>query len=202
MIMKKIYTLLVLILIVAFTLAGLAIMSSSSFRACSTFGKTYEEGDTLDSYNGIPVIYNGSFSHTDGRHLATDGYNYGLRWQCVEFVKRYYYDELNHKMPDTYGHAKDFFDITLSDGALNKQRNLKQYKNGSRTKPKPNDIVVFDKNMFNPYGHVAIIVAVTDKGVTVIQQNVGKDSRATFRLSERDGFWTIDNNYALGWLSK
>jgi hypothetical protein len=36
-----------------------------------------------------------------------------------EFVKRYDYEHLGHKMPDSYGHAKQFFNAALSDGALN-----------------------------------------------------------------------------------
>lgn len=49
-------------------------------------------------------------------------YNIGLKYQCVKFVKRYYYEHLNHKMPDSYGHEKDFFDNTIADGQLNKKQ--------------------------------------------------------------------------------
>ncbi|MGN2920302.1 hypothetical protein ACTFQ5_16360 [Aliivibrio fischeri] len=75
-------------------------------------------------------------NHVLERNVAADGYNLGLKYQCVEFVKRYYYEYFNHKMPDTYGHAKDFFNPDLPDGNLNKQRNLIQYKNGSLNPPK------------------------------------------------------------------
>ncbi|SUD83261.1 Uncharacterised protein [Stutzerimonas stutzeri] len=54
-----------------------------------------------------------------GGNLSKDGYNLGLRYQCVEFVKRYYFERHGHRMPDTYGHAKSFFDPSLGDGALN-----------------------------------------------------------------------------------
>ncbi|MFA0963395.1 hypothetical protein AB9P05_16445 [Roseivirga sp. BDSF3-8] len=48
-----------------------------------------------------------------GRNLTPDGYNLGLKYQCGEFMKRYYYLHLNHKMPDSYGHARDFFNPSL-----------------------------------------------------------------------------------------
>lgn len=162
----------------------------------------YEVGEVVDSLNGVPVYYNGAVANTGKRHLAADGYNYGLRWQCVEFVKRYYYDYLHHKMPDTYGHAKDFFDATLADGALNKKRNLIQYKNGSKVAPAENDLLVFDSHSFNPYGHVAIVSKVSEEEIELIQQNPGPTapSRETYTVVEKDGKWTIDRDDLLGWL--
>ena len=38
---------------------------------------------------------------------------------------------LNHKMPDSYGHAKDLFDANLGNGAFNSVRGLFQYRNAS-----------------------------------------------------------------------
>ena len=159
-------------------------------------------GDTLDVYNNVYVFYNKSINNTSGRNVTPDGYNVGLKWQCVEFVKRYYYEHLNHKMPNSYGHAKDFFNPKVADGVRNKDRNLVQYTNGSASKPKLNDLVVFKGNTFNPYGHVAIISKVSDHEIEIVQQNVGKDSRETMKLSLKNGKWTIKNSLLLGWLRK
>src|SRR5690606_35208838 len=110
-------------------LVGLA-----TFTSCDRIGKQlgfneYEWGDRVDSLHGVYVYYNGSVGNVKGRNLAPDGYNLGLKYQCVEFVKRYYYEHLEHKMPDSYGHAKDFFDNAVGDGKLNKRRALIQYNN-------------------------------------------------------------------------
>ncbi|WP_317194156.1 CHAP domain-containing protein [Hyunsoonleella ulvae] len=157
-------------------------------------------GDTLDVFNGVYVFYNESMNNTYGRHLTKDGYNLGLKWQCVEFVKRYYFEYLNHKMPNSYGHAKDFFNTNIKDGKLNRDRNLQQFKNGSKQKPRVNDIIVFKGNMFNPYGHVAIISKVTDVDIEIIQQNVGKTSRASIDLEFKNNAWLVDDTSVLGWL--
>ncbi|HYG16776.1 MAG TPA: CHAP domain-containing protein [Bacteroidia bacterium] len=164
----------------------------------------YEIGDAVDSLNGVKVYYNGAVSNTAERHKAVSGYNYGLRWQCVEFVKRYYYDYLDHQMPDTYGHAKDFFDKELKDGALNKKRNLIQYKNGGKTAPKTNDLLVFRPHSFNPYGHVAIVSRADSSEMEIIQQNPGPSapSRVTYTLTHKNGKWTVDRSDLLGWLRK
>lgn len=159
-------------------------------------------GDTLDVFNEVYVIYNKSMGNTSGRHLTKDGYNLGLKWQCVEFVKRYYYEHLNHKMPNSYGHAVDFFNTEIADGSINRDRNLLQYTNGSSSKPKVNDLVVFKGNMFNPYGHVAIVSRVEDSYIEIVQQNVGKQSRDQLGLKQVNRKWIIDETSILGWLRK
>ena len=164
----------------------------------------YEIGQKIDSLNGVVVYYNGGVGNVDGRALAKDGYNLGLKYQCVEFVKRYYYEELNHKMPDTYGHAKDFFNSQIKDGEINQQRNLKQFKNPSKSKPKINDLVIYSATTLNKYGHVSIVSNVTENEIEIIQQNPGPfgSSREKYKLLNNDGKWKIDNDRILGWLRK
>ena len=164
----------------------------------------YEVGQKIDSLNGVAVYYNGGVGNVDGRALAEDGYNLGLKYQCVEFVKRYYYKELNHKMPDTYGHAKDFFNSQIKDGEINKQRNLKQFKNPSKSKPKINDLVVYSGTTLNKYGHVSIVSNVTENEIEIIQQNLGPfgNSREKYELKNESGIWRIKNDRILGWLRK
>lgn len=161
-------------------------------------------GDVIDSHNEIPVYYNGSTDTNLGRNKSNDGYNYGLKYQCVEFVKRYYYDHLNHKMPNTFGNAKDFFNSEIKDGEINQERDLIQYQNGSQSKPEVDDIVVYDASYFNPFGHVAIVSHVLEDEIVVIQQNAGKfsNSRAIIPLVKEEKVWKLDNNRILGWLRK
>lgn len=159
-------------------------------------------GDTLDVFNDVYVFYNKSMSNVSGRNLTEDGYNLGLKWQCVEFVKRYYYDYLNHKMPNSYGHAKDFFNPAIKDNQKNKDRNLVQFTNGSQLKPEVNDLIIFKGDNLNPYGHVAIISKVDKNSIEVVQQNVGKDSRENFKLRLKNGKWFVGDSSVLGWLRK
>lgn len=56
----------------------------------------FEIGQERDRLNGVAVYHNGGVDHSSGRHLSPDGYNLGIKYQCVEFVKRYYYQRLNH----------------------------------------------------------------------------------------------------------
>jgi surface antigen len=186
-------------------LIGLLVLSLVIFFIFQNFNTNpnpkYTVGQEIDSLNGVSVFYNGGISNVSGRNTTEDGYNLGQKYQCVEFVKRYYYEHLQHKMPDSWGHAKDFFDTTLADGQKNKKRDLTQYTNPSRTKPQPDDLIVFGGSK---YGHVAIVSKVTEGDIEIIQQNPGPfaTSRVTFSLSKEDGMWEINNECILGWLRK
>lgn len=164
----------------------------------------FQAGQPIDSLNGVKVYYNGKVSHTDGRNTSEDGYNLGLKYQCVEFVKRYYFLKLKHRMPNTYGHAKDFFNPSLADGQFNSDRALYQYKNHGKSKPETDDLLVFQGHTGNPFGHVAIVSQVKKNNIEIVQQNPGiyGKTRETILLSFENGCWKLDNDRVLGWLRK
>ncbi|MFS1522584.1 CHAP domain-containing protein [Microbulbifer sp. 2304DJ12-6] len=162
-----------------------------------------EIGEIVDSLDGVTVHFNGGVNHVLERNLASDGYNLGLKYQCVEFVKRFYYEHFGHRMPDTYGHARDFFDPTVSHGELNPARGLLQYRNGGTDAPKYGDILIFKPSITNPYGHVAIVsgIDLDSMKIEITQQNPGpfSPSREVYDLSDKDG-WSIQNGRIVGWL--
>jgi len=165
-----------------------------------------EVGQEIDSLDGVSVYFNGGFNNVTERNLAKNGYNLGLKYQCVEFVKRYYFEHFNHQMPDSYGHARDFFDKTVKHAALNKKRNLYQYRNGESEQPKHGDLLVLKPTLINRFGHVSIISEVDTQAMTVevIQQNPGPfgDSRELYLLSFNEGKWRIENDRVIAWLRK
>lgn len=172
------------------------------FTSCNIQSKSYIHGEKIDSLNHVYIYYNDGFSNvSSGRNVTKDGYNIGLKYQCVEFVKRYYYEFYQHKMPNTYGNAKDFFNKSLADGKYNADRDLMQYCNNSLSKPKIGDLVVYDESTFNSFGHVAIVCSVSEDEVEVIQQNCSS-SRETYSLTYNNNLWKIDNDRILGWLRK
>ncbi|MDM5271834.1 CHAP domain-containing protein [Sulfurovum sp. zt1-1] len=172
------------------------------FMTNTNLNTSMEVGTVIDKFNGVNVYFNGGVNHSSGRNLSPDGYNLGIKYQCVEFVKRYYYQRFNHKMPDSMGHAKHFFDPSLKDGQLNKQRNLLQFTNGSKSKPVTEDLIIFSPTLLNPYGHVAIISNVFNESIQIVQQNAGpfSSTRAFYRLKKIDNLWYVEGRPVLGWL--
>lgn len=156
-------------------------------------------GRVLDSYRGVSVYDNGFlFFRSYGRNYGSNGYYFGQKWQCVEFVKRFYFEAKNHKMPDGMGHAKSFFEDGLADGGLNSRRGLFQFRNGSPTKPSPDDLMVFTNTT---YGHVAIVTTVGDDSIEVIQQNILSGSRQRFSLAATNGHYYVSGSrQPAGWL--
>lgn len=156
-------------------------------------------GDTLDCFNGVYILNNGAdYSKSHGKSYSADSsYYYGKKWQCVEFVKRYYYEFLHHKMPNGFGHAHSFFNKTIEHGKLNKDRGLIQFKNGGNQIPKVNDLLVFD----GQYGHVAIVSKVSEDEIEVVQQNIYMTPRQTFVLKKENNCYTVgEKRKPLGWL--
>ena len=186
-------------------IAGIFTFIFLSFKAIKkiNLNRNHVVGEKIDSLNHVYVFYNGGVDNVTERNTK-DGYNLGLKYQCVEFVKRYYYEHYNHKMPDAYGHAKSFFNPKISDGNINTQRNLFQFKNPSRTKPQIGDLIVFKGSLLNRYGHVAIISKVSRNQIEIIQQNPGpfSSSRELIGITFENNTWKINNNRILGWLRK
>lgn len=192
-----------LLLLMLFTLSVCTIISCEKITRKLKYA-SFEVGDKVDSLQGIYVYYNNSVGNVLDRNTTADGYNIGLRYQCVEFVKRYYYEHLNHKMPNSYGHAKDFYVKGVADGAWINDRGLYQYSNPSSVMPQVNDLLVYDATIFNKFGHVAIVSKVTNSEIEIIQQNPGPvgPSRETYKLVKVKGKWRIEHDKILGWLRK
>lgn len=159
-------------------------------------------GTPVDSLHGVVVYYNGDVSHSGDRNLSADGYNLGIKYQCVEFVKRYYFDHYHHRMPDTNGNAKDFFNKNIGDGEINKARDLVQFTNNSKSKPRVGDLLIYAPTIYNQYGHVSIVSKVDEREIEIIQQNPGPfaSSRDKLALINGGGKWKIDNDRIMGWL--
>jgi hypothetical protein len=183
-------------------LAALLLLGAYAALTRVNLDRSRSVGAVVDEFHGVAVYYNGGVNQSAGRNLAPDGYNLGIRYQCVEFVKRYYYQRFGHEMPEPRGNARDFFDPRTADGARNTQRGLLQFRNGSPTPPQADDILVLGPGAFNPYGHVAIVAQVERGEVEVVQQNGGPfaGSRRTFRLVREAGGWRIADRRVRGWL--
>jgi len=175
---------------------------SKKSRKSVNFYDNTKVGTVLDQLDGVKVYFNGPISNVNGRNTTADGYNLGLKYQCVEFVKRYYYEHYHHKMPNSYGHAKELYNQNLKGHGYNRDRGLFQHPNGGAVKPEKGDLVVFDGNATNPYGHVGIISMVGNDFVEIVQQNVAKSTRATIRLQNYGNYYNIADEDIVGWLRK
>ncbi len=152
-------------------------------------------GEAIDEHNDVKIYYNGDVLKSHGRTIIDD-YNCGKKYQCVEFVKRYYYLKLKHRMTNVWGHASQYFNMKLPDGAFNRDKGLIQFTNPSKSKPRIDDILIWG----GKYGHVAIVSKVKDNKIEIVQQNVGTATRIEIDLVLKDEMYFIADGSIAGWL--
>jgi hypothetical protein len=116
-------------------------------------------GEILGVENGVEVRANASASVRG---------EYGLEYECVELINRYYVQILGHRNMTRTGHADSYYWSAHEKG-------LAAYPNGGSTRPEIHDILVFDwADDDGSVGHVAVVVDVdlATGSVTFIQQNM------------------------------
>lgn len=130
----------------------------------------------------------------------------GIKWQCVEYARRW----LLINTGAVYGDVDIAADIwtkinNLTDVATNKILPLESHLNGSRQPPQVGDMLIYAK-AFNNTGHVAIVIDVNHKKgiIEVGEQNYsnmiwpGNYSRKIELIKKDDIYWLLDK-YLLGW---
>jgi signal peptidase I len=79
---------------------------------------------------------------------------------------------------------------------------LYQFKNGSEYRPLPGDILIFDSNYKNRFGHAGIVTYSKGNECEIIQQNVGSKTREIFGIMEVDNKFFVLDKDVLGWMRK
>lgn len=130
-------------------------------------------GTALGSYNGVIAYSNGSStaavsgsSCVNSCDTSRGGVYLGWKWQCVEYVRRYYYSRFGLNLATRHrGDARTWYDNAGKMG-------LQQHPNGGTVAPMEGDILTSNTGR---YGHIAIVRSVTPSQVCVIQQNLTND---------------------------
>lgn len=141
-----------------------------ALRGVSWQSSPWAQGEQIASLDGVPVYNNGPlFVVSHGRNYAADGYYFGQKWQCVEFIKRYLYTARGHRMPDVMSHAVSFYDATVPHRGFNAKRGMTQFAAGRDERPIKGDLIVFGGA--GGYGHVGIVASAGADSITIAQQN-------------------------------
>lgn len=157
-------------------------------------------GEILGIQNSVDVYAYGLGGSVRGE--------YGLEYECVELVNRYYVQVLGHRNMTRTGHAESYYWDAREKG-------LVAHPNGGSVPPAVHDILVFDGGQDDgSVGHVAIVVEVDEArgSITFIEQNMVAYTDLVFRrdiwkdtlpLTHLDGEWFVDQGrYTLpvvGW---
>jgi hypothetical protein len=142
----------------------------------------YNIKTSYSTYENIGTA-NGVIVQAAGPNLIDNTLAGILSVQCTEFCNRYYSQVYGKNIINSGtngGHAKTWYDNSTAKG-------LRQIPNG--TAPRVGDILCMNNNPTSntKYGHVAIIIEVTDSYIKIAQQNAGK---VTLGISNYDTYWT------------
>ena len=126
--------------------------------------RTRKRNRTRKSSSGGPNYYNGIYT--------------GIKGQCVEFVRRYLI--INHDV--TFSDVDSAFEIPDAQFTSLKGTPIKM-----ENELKVGSIIVWSKNYEknSPYGHVAIVSAITPTGITVKERNYN-DNKFTRNIKQKD----------------
>ncbi len=154
------------------------VMASSSF------------GQRLGTYDKTDIFSNGD----DPFYYSGRSSKYGIEWQCVEFVQRYW----GEREWGPYNWGLNAFEMFGNKDNINFAN---VYENGSSTAPVPGDILVFGKNEEWPWGHVALVTGVANGKITFVQQNVGEKWQTSLQISPANIIDTKGRfSPVMGWL--
>ena len=145
-------------------------------------------------------------SHLDGQYL-------GVKWQCVEFARRWLYVNRGYIFDDV-AMAHDIFRMrsvrAVADGS---ELPWNAFRNGSRRLPEPGGLLIWNEGgHFPTTGHVAVITEVHDDVVRIAEQNyvhhkwpAGQDFARELELTRSEsGGYTVrcedGDDIILGWV--
>ena len=131
-------------------------------------------GRRLDDLDGVAIYSNGPI----GRPRSPGDSGYGERWECVEFVRRYYAVRGIADLPRLGGGrgAVDFWTTRMPS-------NLRRVSNGTSELPQRGDLIVMSGGS-DKKGHVAIVASGRSSEVLARHQNA-HDTRLELRVTDK-----------------
>jgi len=118
-----------------------------------------------------------NLEYHDPYHLGRKGgpYNgiiYGLKYECVEFARRYYIKVFHATFKDV-DHAEDIFKLHYATDITTKKK-IPFLHITNHTIPHPGDLVIWKrKGEYKEFGHVAIVIKVMSPTMVQIAEQNG-----------------------------
>lgn len=181
--------------------AGL-VLPAACTRDCAT-----PWGETLGAASGVPAYSNCSAACFVPLPHRESGTFTGIRWQCVEYARRWWL--LNRGV--FFGDVDVAADLWLKVDTITRASDggtqpLETHPNGDGAPPQVGDLLVYGREYLRT-GHLAVVVAVdAQQGrLDVAEQNFlnrpwpAADHARSVELLERSGRWWVLDPYLLGW---
>lgn len=131
----------------------------------------------------------------------------GLKWQCVEYARRWLIENLGYTFKDV-GYAYQIWDLkSATQVTTGHDVKFTHYQNQkTREMPAVGDLFIYDHS-FTSTGHVAVVVGVEQDTVLIGEQNYfnrpwdaeGYARRLLIEKTKSGGVWVLDVGL-MGWM--
>jgi hypothetical protein len=145
-------------------------------------------------YKHILYYYNKKIIHKGKPGTKYENIIYGIKYQCIELVRRFYI----HVYNITFDDIDNAIDIFSLKNGINITTNKKIpfihiYNNGLNI-PHLGDIIIWKKTKYIKYGHVAIVNKIISNSIINIAEQCGKNKNIGLRNIY------LHNSNIIGWI--
>jgi glutathionylspermidine amidase/synthetase len=166
---------------------------------------------TITGYasTNVPAYSNGNESYISNDYYYLYGVYTGMKWQCVEYARRWLFLRKGCVFDSVDGAADMWAQLNTVQRVIDQQCfSLKQYPNGSPDPPKNESLIIYSRSGVDmPFGHVAVIVDVLPGFIRVAEENYnayywsGNYSRQIPYVFKNGGYFIEDDYPLFGWMS-
>ncbi len=154
----------------------------------------------------VPAYSNGDDSYVSMRHNSLYGVYMGMKWQCVEYARRWLFIRKGCTFKDVDMASDMWYQLSYVERVVDGRHfPLKRYPNGSPTPPKKDSFIIYKQNSVFPVGHVAVIVDVVPGYIRIAEQNYyfdywRYDYARQISLIFQNGYYYINDDRIYGWM--
>ena len=157
----------------------------------------------------VPAYSNGNDSYTSDDDHVLHGIFMGMKWQCVEYARRWLFIRKSCVFDSIEGAADMWVELNMVQRVVDGQCfALKQHLNGSPDPPKNESLLIYTRSGSEmPFGHVAVIVDVSPGFIRVAEENYdayywsGNYSRQIPYVLINGSYYIEDHYPIFGWMS-
>ncbi len=156
----------------------------------------------------VEAYSNGNDSYTSDEFYFLYEVFMGMKWQCVEYARRWLFIRKGCVF-DSIDGAADIWDLKIVQRVVDKQCfNLIQHPNGSPSPPQNESLLIYTRSSVDmPFGHVAVIVDVLPDFIRVAEENYdayywsGNYSRQIPYVFKNGSYFIEDEDPIFGWMT-
>lgn len=161
-------------------------------------------GEIQGYVDGVPAYSNGRDTYFSGIRNVDEQIPTGYKWQCVEFARRWLMAKKGLYLPDVRIAAMVFEMKAVHSLVTGKNAPMLAVANGGYERPVKDSLIIWPATNDAPFGHIGVIVEVTDNYIRVADQNqhfhkwadnYSTELRLVYNASNKT--WTI-KDYAYG----